>query len=302
MLSRFTLISVLVPVWVALAAVGAAGQSAQRAAVDSCSQLISDAEHARSRQEAYDDYRHYIESCYYQPNSWEFFMNVAEQNAYRNEDSHRFEECRDWLKKVLYLSPDTNYYCADVNAILLTLHWFDDTRGNDYRGALAIVKFLVETNRCPQSTARFDTVTIPATWAALHHAWMDTVFDPNLTPFDSTLPTLEDLGLGILRGNPADVKYFIDSKLGPMITVIGAMPNPFTDETRIDFSCREAVAVRFEVFDVLGERVFDGGEKVYSEGENRVTLLAAGLPHGILYARFSASDGSVKTIKLRHAE
>jgi ligand-binding sensor domain-containing protein len=78
--------------------------------------------------------------------------------------------------------------------------------------------------------------------------------------------------------------------------------NPFTDETQLDFTCREAVAVRFEVFDVLGKRVYNGGEKVYSEGENHIVLAGESLPHDMLYARFSASDGSVRTVKIRRAE
>jgi hypothetical protein len=261
--------------------------------------VIADSLHdASSYQSAYDAYKTYIESCAYLSNSYNTFTDVGAMNSHRSDDLHRFEEYREWLKKVLYYNSDTNYYCADVGEILTTFSWFNDQRGRDIRGNLAVLYFLVNSNRCPAETKYLDTTVIPGTWAALHNTWQDTVSNPNLTPFDSTLPTIEDLGLSILRGNPAEVKQFLDAVAGPMISNIISLPNPFTDETRIDFTCREAVAVKFEVFDLLGKRVYNGGESVYSKGENEIKLNGEGLPHGLLYGRFSASDGTVRTVKL----
>ncbi len=270
---------------------------------DHCVTLIKKAEslnESQQYQSAYDAYRAYIESCAYLSNSWTTFSDIGSMNTKRNGDVSRFAEYREWLKKVLYYNLDTNFYCVDVNQILQTLHWFNDQRGNDYRGALAIGYFLVKTNRCPKSTAYMDTVQIPATWNALYNAWSDSVHNPTLTPFDSTLPSLEDLGLGILRGKPADVKKFIDAARGEILSNIIALENPFSSETKIDFTCREAVAIRFEVFDLLGKKVYDGGNRVYDEGLDQIVLPGNGLPHGELFARFSASDGTVKTIKLQH--
>ncbi|MDP4220872.1 MAG: hypothetical protein Q8916_13925 [Bacteroidota bacterium] len=255
-----------------------------------------------SYQAAYDKYRSFFDSCAYLSNSWEFFSEVGSMNASRSGDLHRFEEYREWLKKVLYYSFDTNYYCADAFQILSTFRWFNEQRGDDWRGMLAVDSFILRSGKCPGDRLYLDSLVIPGNWHGLYQAWQDTVQDPHLTPFDSTLPSLEDLDLGILRGQPSDVKKFIDSKLGLMITNVIALHNPFSSKTNIDFTCREAAAVRFEVFDVLGRKCYDVGNRVYDEGENVIVLPGTGLPHGELYGRFSASDGTVRTIKLHHLE
>ncbi len=261
---------------------------------------LADTYQFHDEQKSYDAYRAFIENC--SSISWSYteFVSLGATNADRNADLHRSEEYRDWLKKVLYYNLDTNYYCSDVKEILHTFAWFNDQRGRDWRGNLAVLYFLVKSNKCPKVTAYYDTAVIPATWNQLYVVWQDSVHNSDLTPFDSTLPSLEDLGLGILRNPPADVKKFIDSKLGPIISTIFSTPNPFTSETKIGFTTREAVALKFEVFDVLGKKVFDIGNKVYDQGEDQIVLPGTGLPHGELYGRFSASDGTVKTIKLIH--
>ena len=270
--------------------------------LSTCQNLIKSAESfdaAGQYQKAYDGYRGYIESCAYLSNSWTTFSDVGTMNAKRNGDLHRLEEYREWLKKVLYLNLDTNYYCADVNEILSTFRWFNDIRGNDDRGALTVAYFLVKANRCPKRTAYYDTIGIPTEWRDLYSKWQDSVHNPDLTPFDSTLPSLEDLGLGILRGPPADVKKFIDAKLGAIISNIIALENPFSSETKIDFRCRESAAIKIEIFDVLGKKYYST-EKVFDQGDNQIILSGEGLPHGELFARFAASDGTVRTIKLQH--
>ncbi|MEP7235199.1 MAG: hypothetical protein ABI778_07875, partial [Ignavibacteriota bacterium] len=182
-------------------------------------------------QAAYDAYKTYIEHCALLPNSWAVFIDVGGMNAKRNDDLHRHEEYREWLKKVLYHNLDTTYYCADVNQILHTLSWFNDQRGNDDKGTLAILYFLVQTNRCPKATAYYDTVGIPAEWNDVYDKWGDTVVNPILSPFDSTLPSLDDLDLGILRGKPADVKKYFDSKYGAVFSNLITLDNPFSSET-----------------------------------------------------------------------
>ncbi|MEP7234149.1 MAG: hypothetical protein ABI778_02525 [Ignavibacteriota bacterium] len=250
--------------------------------------------------ESYKSFKFYFENCAYVEGSWYSFLDMGQVNSQRSDDNHRFEEYREWLKMALYLNSDTNYYCADVYQIRGTLVWFNDLRGRDYKGMLAIAKFLVETKRCGYKY--IDSLQIPATWKQLYFIWQDTVRDSSLTPFDSTLPSLEDLDLGILRGKPADVKKFLDAKYGQLISNILALENPFSSETKIAFTARETAAIHFEVFDILGKKVFDGGNKILDEGENQIVLPGASLPQGELYGRFSSSDGTVKTIKLRHIE
>ncbi len=251
-------------------------------------------------QEAYDGYRAYMESCAYLSNSWTTFSDIGATNSDRNNDPYRNSEYREWLKKVLYYNLDTNYYCSDVSELLSTFSWFNDSRGRDIRGALSVLYFLVESNKCRKATAYYDTVSIPATWRALHNIWQDTVRDPPAAPFDSTLPTLEDLDLGILRGPNSGIVAFNNAVIGPVISNLRALENPFTSETTIAFDCREAVALKFEVYDILGKKVYDGGSHIYDRGANKLVLSGEILASGILYARFSNPNGFVSTLKLRH--
>ncbi len=265
-----------------------------------CQNLILAAEALKNRpQDAYDAYRKYIESCAYLSNAWETFIDVGSMNASRSSDLHRSQEYREWLKKVLYYNLDTNYYCADLGEIQSTFGWFNDQRGDDYKGFLTFEYWVIDSSKC-RNLANYLKNYVKATWDKAYFIWSDSVRNPTLTPFDSTLPSLEDLGLGILRGPKSDVKKFIDATHGEILSNIIALENPFSSETKIDFTCREAVAIRFEVFDLLGKKVYDGGNKVYDEGRDHIVLPGNGLPHGELFARFSASDGTVKTIKLQH--
>jgi hypothetical protein len=253
-------------------------------------------------QESYDYFQEYFESCASMQNSWLYFLNIGAVNDCRNQNNNRFGEFREWLKKVLYYNRDTSYYCADVRQILSTFAWFDDTRQQDLRGRLAVAYFLVNENRCPNLTAYYDTLLIPNVWHGIYQKWLDTVADPDHAVFDSTLPTLEDLDLGILRSNPSDVKHFNDVVIGPLISGLNSVPNPFTSDTKISFNCREMALLKFEIYDILGKKVYEGGEHVYDKGENSITLSGNDLPHGILYVRFMLPDGSVNTIKLRKVE
>ncbi|MDP4229599.1 MAG: hypothetical protein Q8916_04240 [Bacteroidota bacterium] len=82
--------------------------------------------------------------------------------------------------------------------------------------------------------------------------------------------------------------------------IVTTAPNPFISETTISLSCIKTMTLHFEVFNLLGRKVFDGGNTIYNEGEHTITLQGGELPHGEFFGRFSASDGSVKSIKLQH--
>lgn len=249
-------------------------------------------------QKAYDTAREYINECAQLSTSWDMFQSLDGYNSARSDDYHRFDEYREWLKKVLYYNTDTLYYCADVTSILTTFSWFNDVRGRDTKGALAVDSFIVKSGKCPDLVAWMDTLGIPSTWNQAYTEWLDTVDDPVKTPFDSTLPTLEDLGLGILRGQLA----VREGKLPSHSFVIGSLiatENPFTNETALRFDLGDGAFLKLEIFDVLGKPVFSDA-KFFSQGENKWLLEGKDIPRGELYARVSTLNGEVHTIKLRH--
>lgn len=244
----------------------------------------------------YEGFKSYMESCAYLSNSYNSFIDITTCNTNRSGDKIRFQEYREWLKKVLYYNLDTLYYCTDANAMRTTFYLFNDPRkGLDFKGLLAVERYIIQSGKCPGFAK--DTI---AAWDACHNIWQDTVSDPPAAPFDSTLPTLEDLDLGILRGPNSGIVAFNNAVIGPVISNLRALENPFTSETTIAFDCREAVALKFEVYDILGKKVYDGGSHIYDRGANKLVLSGDGLASGILYARFSNPIGFVSTLKLRH--
>ena len=247
-------------------------------------------------QKKYDTARKYIEDCAELSYSYHTFLPLGSANEKRTSDYGKYYELREWLKKVLYYNLDTNFYCSDVSEMLATFTWFDNKRGRDYRGILAVQRYIKNSGKCPLPFGN-DSIDM---WTGCHKVWNDTVNDRIATPFDSTLPTLEDLDLGILRGPISGVVAFNNAIIGPVISNLRALENPFTSETTIAFDCREAVALKFEVYDILGKKVYDGGSHRYDRGSNKVVLSGDGLASGILYARFSNPNGFVSTVKLRH--
>jgi hypothetical protein len=247
-------------------------------------------------QKAYDTSREYINECAELSVAWDAFQSIDAFNGARSDDYHRFEEYREWFKNVLYYNTDTLYYCADVVSILTTFSWFNDTRGRDTKGALAVDSFIVKSGKCPDIVAWMDTLGIPSTWNQAYSEWLDSVNDPVKTPFDSTLPTLEDLELGILRGNTskvADYPYLHPDLIGSLVATV----NPFTNETSLRFDVKEGVFLKLEIFDVLGKLYYHDA-KFFGEAIGEWKLEGWSLPSGTLYARLTTLSGEVKTIKL----
>jgi photosystem II stability/assembly factor-like uncharacterized protein len=75
-------------------------------------------------------------------------------------------------------------------------------------------------------------------------------------------------------------------------------PNPFTTQTTLSFNSPESQPMYFEIFNILGNKIYDAGEKLYPKGENTITLNTTEFPDGFLYGRFTSSSGISRSIKL----
>jgi hypothetical protein len=247
-------------------------------------------------QEAYELYQRYFELCAVEDkDSWKQFGGIGAANEGRSSDNTRFAEFREWLKTVLYYRLDTNYYCADVAEMLTTFYWFDSTRGRDYLGAIAVAKYVLESGKCsrPQDTAYFKNKGIEGNWYEYARHWEDTVKDSNLTPLDSTFPSLEDLDLTILYG-PSEVVGEREIRIGK----IAAIRNPFTDLLELHYQLDRSAMTRIEICDVLGKPVYSEGQGYQDEGDHTVTLSTVDWPSGSYYVRLSTPSGEVKTVKV----
>jgi hypothetical protein len=248
----------------------------------------------------YDSARIVIEHCY--PYNlfiavWRDFDVATTGCQYMSKDKARFATYLDWLKKVLYLNPDTFYYCSDVKAMFLAFNWFNDQRGYDINGGLAVMKFLMDSNKCLGIIPDLNK-----NWADARNEqyqfWKDTVGDWRGKSPDTTLPTLEDLDLEILRGPQyAAVKNAFTPSTSKKIVSLSASENPFTDETTLRFALSDKEYIKVELYDLLGKVVYsDGG--LFTEGDGSLRIEGKGIPRGHLYARLSTMGGEVLTIAL----
>jgi hypothetical protein len=251
-------------------------------------------------QGALDTLRHYIETCANTPRSFNAFSSLDGANQNVSQDPVRFWTHREWLKSVLYLNTtDSNYYCYDVLSIMRTGQRWDAATGEHQKAGMAIIQYVLENNRCPMFENAFRRMYNEARDISFNR-WRDSV-DPG-TPdasWDTTLPTLEELDLGLLRGQ-SKVEYSAEESPITLLNVT-ATSNPFTNKTIVRFELDGTALIRFSLSDAAGRVVYDNGiGNVLGLGVHEIVLDGSTLPTGMLYARVATSRGEVKTIKLQH--
>lgn len=245
-------------------------------------------------QEGYDRGREFVEHCAgWAPVIYEF-SDLGEYNAERSTDQGRFTEFREWLKKVLYYGASNRYYCADAWAIARSFSNYVGYSRND-KAIITVLKYIVSSGKCREDSLYIDSLAIPAEWKHTYSLWLDTVVNYLESPFDSTLPSLDDLDLGILRGQSSVSEQ---AQLAPNFLSLIASGNPFLVDAKITILLKEDAPVSLEVFDIIGNSYYS--EKRYlQQGSSSWPISGMGLPKGILYVRISSLN-EVKTVKLIH--
>ncbi len=251
---------------------------------------------------AYDTLRLFVSHCTdisHDPDTWRVFPEITGSVQAKGEDKSRWDSYREWLKSVLYLSESDYYYCSDVSAILSTFQYFAG-RGYDVNGLLAVSKYLIGSNRCPDLTQQLMKSWGPSR-ADQYHVWADSVtVDTNIYKVDTTLPSLDDLGLGILRGK-AKVNSPVIGLHPHVLLDATADRNPFTANTAILVHTSSTTLIRVALYDMLGREVQTNGiGRVIEAGRHAIAIDGTKLDPGNYYARVSTSDNEVLTVKLSH--
>jgi hypothetical protein len=245
----------------------------------------------------YDTLRHFIEDCATYPNvadgapAWGAFSRIDACVALMDTSNIRWLEYREWLKRVLYLSSDSMYYCSDVTSMLRTFSYVLPGRGPDYNGLIAVFDYLIQSKRCP------DQIDYLLGQRAYYRDYQYEIWLSDTTKqFDTAAVSIDSIGFSILKGPQfGAVKNHPFQNAG--IGEIRAKKNPFTNETTLETTISDAMMLRLEVFDVLGKQLYAENE-FFSSGDVKWKLDGKLLPKGSLYARVSTIGGAVKTIKL----
>jgi hypothetical protein len=244
--------------------------------------------------------KNYIETCYDTVESWQAFIPLGDADGRLYPTQAGAVNFREWLKSVLWLNPtDSFYYCTCAQTIFETYQSTD--AGRNLNAELSVLEFLDSSNRCPMENVN-DKNLEGQLLAMRHQIWLDTVKnfhngDTTDFPEDTTIPTIDELGLSILRGPPASVQNDTTPTSG--ISNLIASDNPFSKGTTLYFTTGEYAYISFQVFDVLG-RVVMGDYKgsVQPPGSYSFTVDGTNLPDGTYYARISTPLGETRMLKL----
>jgi hypothetical protein len=263
-------------------------------------------------QQGYDSLRAYIEKCPFDelaPSSFGLITNGA-FGVFNEGNLQIWDSCRDWLKKVLYLNPDSEYYCADLREYALTFAFHSNSgslllRPADYKTTIAILKYLADSSHCQYiKYDLFDTLhghtsgDPSGVWISYFKHWQDTVKDKNATPFDSTLPPLDSIGMGWLRGFQRAVKSSAYTTYSNAIGELRAVKNPFTNELELELTTTKPTVAKLELYDALGWMLWSEPQGYLEPMSHRFKIAASDWSSGTYYARVTTLQGEVKTCKV----
>ncbi len=242
---------------------------------------------------AYDTMQWYIRHCY--PNAEASQTWGAYQGSWG--DTLNYPGIRDSIFNfVLYglgLRSDDEWFCFGVP--LLEVKYVNP--GNDepeFPAIRAILQFLMNNPRCAEwrrsdSTQQADLLT--EQWGI----WSDTSHRGEV--FDSTVPTLQQLGLDTLLSFAAVANY---TTLGSQIILNASITeNPFDNSTAIALSVGRESYITIAVYNVLGQQIAGAGYAgVFEQGSATVPVNMASAPPGAYLVRISTANNEVQTLKL----
>jgi len=273
--------------------------------------------------ESYDTLRLFIEQCPFYVGgaynngvlSWQVFGYVnGAISQWAGGGVGRWPDYLSWLKKVLYLNPDSMWYCWDVQDMITA-------EQQNQNAKLAALKYVLQNHKC--DGYGFETLFTADSNARYQH-WLDSLkelyrgsdgpdyqdwsdstkraftADTSAHPFDTTIPSLFDVDLQILMGSQyasAPEPAAIGSQ-----ALVGAklLENPMTDEIAVSFEMGRTALVTFELRDVLGRAIPLTYAKYQLEqpGPHEARIAAPDLPPGTYYLRVTTDIGETLTLKV----
>ncbi|HEX5315973.1 MAG TPA: T9SS type A sorting domain-containing protein [Candidatus Kapabacteria bacterium] len=291
-----------------------------------CDSLLSNGYYyqvAGNMKESYDTLRLFMEQCPFYVGinynngvySWQVFDYVASAvGGWTAGGAGRWPDFLTWLKKVLYLNPDTMWYCDDVDAMVTAVQ-------SDEAAKEAMMQYILQSGKCAGFAADFQAYYNSAShWR--HQMWLDSIvtkydtvqYDGNAywwvdsmvnkdtlaNPYDSTIPTLWQDSLEILLG-PQNAAVQPSSPITSQALLNAQiLDNPMQDEIDFSFEMGRTALVTMELRDILGRTVPLTYAKYQLEepGTHEARIPAPNLPPGTYYLRITTDTGDVITLKV----
>jgi hypothetical protein len=182
---------------------------------------------------------------------------------------------RNWiLDTVIGLRTDDGWFCYSVAALGPAYNHYH----NNDPASLAIAKFLIDNPRCASYRNEF-SLDYSQGRSNQIATWEDTAKNNDIKYFDSTLPSLHDLGLDTLLNWASVHPYDVT---GPqIITDYHILANPFKVGTSLSLAINREAYLHIEVLDLLGRKLEGAGYNgVFAPGSRTVPLKMESVPSG----------------------
>ncbi len=200
---------------------------------------------------------------------------------------------------VLYglgLRSDDPWFCYGVPLLGIEFNSGPFGQTPDYRADRAIDLYLMNNPRCANDYSG-DSLDYAILLATQWQIWTDTSA-PGST-MDSSVPTLQDLGLDTLLAINAKAGVTFALPTPAIINSASITENPFENSTSVALSVGREAYVTIGVYNVLGQQVPGAGfAGVFEQGSRVIPLDMTNAPPGAYYVRISTAGSEVQTLKL----
>jgi len=272
--------------------------------------------------QGYDTLRDLLEWCPFWTDSvdhsWDAFSSIgAAAEGWIAGGNGTWSDFLSLLKQVLWLNPDTLWYCNDVSIMIEAVQ-------NNQGAKQAICRYVFENNKCPGFKADFDTALKYASLGRYQN-WLDSIenkyayvnYPPSIInsqkyrdsikadtlahPYDTTPPTLWQDSLEVLIGpHPQEGVLPSSSITSQALLTAQLLENPMKDEIDVSYQMGRTALVTMELRDVLGRAVPIVNAKYQLEqpGSHQAAIPAPNLPQGTYYLRITTDVGDAITLKV----
>jgi len=240
----------------------------------------------------YDTMQWYIRHCYQNANAGETWGAYNDSwSAVLNFPGER-DSIFNFVLYGLGLRSDDVWFCLGVP--LLMVKYVDSRENINYPACRAIDRFLMDNPRCAWNYDS-DSTDYSNLLSDQWNVWSDSSHSPEV--FDSTIPTLQQIGLDTLLQFAAVASY---TTLGPQIILDASVTdNPFQSSTSVSLSIGREAYITTGVYNILGVQVAGAGYGgVFEQGSRTIPIDMSYAPAGTYYVRISTANNEVRTLKL----
>jgi hypothetical protein len=245
---------------------------------------------------AYDTMKWYITHCYQTANADDTWGTFGDSFDSVGQTAPGREAAFNFILYGLGLRSDDEWFCQGVPLLAIGYDSGPFGQTPDYRADRAIYKYLMNNPRCAYNYTN-DSGEYGILLTTQWQIWTDTSA-PGST-FDSSLPTLQDLGLDTLLAINAKAGVTFALPTPAIINSASITENPFENSTSVALSVGREAYVTIGVYNVLGVQVAGVGYAgVFEQGSRTIPLDMTNAPPGAYYVRISTAGSEVQTLKL----